>query len=199
MAKSIYLILFITTLTLVLFITTEERVNSCVNTLKKLSFILLFLAFIYIIMFKQYNIYYIILLIYKLIIIVILFKLFFLNMSFGNMHQGIYGVLKPLKRINVDLEKFSFDITLSIHFIKFFLQSRQMIKEIQNINGKRNYNIKNMVLPQIIYTINELENLQCNLKIKLYKLDYKKINLVSKIIFVLIFMMFIICLFKEVM
>ena len=74
-----------------------------------------------------------------------------------------------------------------------------MIKEIQNINGKRNYNIKNMVLPQIIYTINELENLQCNLKIKLYKLDYKKINLVSKIIFVLIFMMFIICLFKEVM
>ena len=47
LARSVFLILLITTLTLILMVTTWKKVNLYVNTLKKIYILLLFLLIIY--------------------------------------------------------------------------------------------------------------------------------------------------------
>ena len=199
LANSIYLILFITTLTLILFIITGKKVNLSVNTIKKVILFLLFFLIIYIIIFRQYNIVSNGILLGKMIIIVVLVQILFLNTSFSELHSGIYGILKPLKRRNFDIEKISLDVTLSIYFINFLMESKNEIKKFQQINGIKRRNIKNFVLPRIFYSINQLDNLQSDLKVKFYKLNYKKVNIFSKIILILFILLFSICIFKEVM
>lgn len=120
-------------------------------------------------------------------------------MDFSNMHQGIYGVLKTFKLTKKDLKKFSLDIIISMYFIKYILDSISIIKSIQITRSKKTFNIKNFFLPCIIYSVNRLEELQSNLQIKFYKLNYKKTNFSSKIIFILTLLIFIVSIFKEVM
>lgn len=198
-AQSIYLILFVTTLTFILFIITEEKVNKSVNTLKNIVLLLSIFLLVYIIIFEQYDIYLICISIYKLIIVAMLIKILFLNMDFSIMHQGLYGVLKILKKTKINLEEFSLDIVISIYFIKYFLNSITKINQIQFKRGKRIFNIKNLFLPCIIYSINELKQLQYNLQIKFYKLNYQRVNFKSKMIFALVLIIFIVSIFKEVM
>lgn len=199
LAKSIYLILFITTLALILLLITGKKVNLYVKTLKKMSIILLIFLIIYIIMFEQYSVIYNIVLLVKLIIIVLLVKILFLNMNFSSLHEGVYGILKFLKKYDVNVENLSLDITLSIYFIRFFMNSKDHIMKVQNINGIKKINMKNLIMPSIIYSINQLDKLQNNLKIKFYKLRYKKVNIYSKVILILFVLLFIVCIFKEVM
>lgn len=198
LAKSIYLILFITILTLILFVITDEKVNFYVKALKKLSLLLLIFLVAYIIMLKQQNIISIVLFSYKLLVIMVLILILFLNTDFKSMHEGFYGVLLPLKKINLDVEKISLDMTLSIWFIKFLMESKDEIKYSQILKSKKVINIKNLILPCIIYSINKLDILQNNLKIEFYKLKYKRINLRSKILLGMFLMLFVVCLFKEV-
>lgn len=197
-AKSIYLILFITTLILVLVAITDKKVNLYVKALKKVSLLLLIFLILYIIMFRQYDIFLIILLLYKCLLIVVLFKVFLFNIDLKSMHEGLYGVFLPLKKLKMNVEIFSLDVILSIYFISFLIESKYKIKYVQKIRGKRMFNIKNYILPRLLYSINKLDRLQENLKIKLYKLNYKKADLKSKFIFILFFVLFIICIFKEV-
>lgn len=198
LARSLYLILFITTLTLILCIITGKKVNLYVKTLKKMSILLLIFLIIYIIIFRQYDIISIGVLLGKLIIVVVLIKILFLNMNFSDLHNGIYGVLKPLKRNNLDIEKFSLDIALSIYFINFLMESKDEIKKVQQMNGIKRINIKNFILPSVVYSINQLEKLQSNLKVKFYKLNYKNANIYSKLILILFVLLFIVCVYKEV-
>lgn len=199
LAKSLYLILFITTLTFILLLITGEKVNLYVKLFKKMSILLLIFLIIYIIIFEQYNIISNIVLLGKLIIIVLLIKILFLNMNFSTLHEGIYGILKFLEKYKINVENLSLDITLSIYFIYFFMNSKNNIINIQEINGIKKINIKNVIIPSITYCVNQLDILQSNLKIKFYKLNYKKINIYSKIILVLFILLFIACIFKEVM
>ena len=198
LAKSIYLILFITTLTLVLFVITNKTVNLYVKALKKMIILLLIFLVTYIIIFKQYSIVSIVVFAYKLLIIGILVKIFLLNIEFNSLHQGLYGFLLPIKKLNLNVEKISLDITLSLYFMKFLIKSKEKIKTAQIINGKKITNIKNFVLPSIIYSINKINCLQDNLKVKFYKLNYKKVNFSSKVVFILFVALFVACLFKEV-
>ena len=198
LAKSIYLLLFIITLTLILCIITGEKVNLYVKALKKMSILLLIFLIIYIIIFRQYDIISICVLLVKLIIVVVLIKILFLNMNFCDLHMGIYGILKLLKRYGFNIEKISLDITLSIYFINFLIESNCEIKEVQKINGIKKINVKNLILPSIIYSINQLDKLQSDLKVKFYKLNYKKANIYSKAILILFILLFIVCIYKEV-
>lgn len=198
LANSIYLILFITTLTLILLIITNKKVNLYVKTLKKSSLLLLIFLVIYIIMFRQYNIVSIVVFSYKLILISILIKIFILNMDFSSIHEGLYGIFCLFKALKIDVEKVSLDVTLSFYFLKFLISSKENIKNRQLIMGRKILNVKNLILPSIVYSINQLEILQNNLKIKFYKINYKKITLTSKIMLVLFLTLFIICVLKEV-
>ena len=196
-AKSIFLILCITTLTLIFMIITEKKVNIYVNIIKKISILLLFLLIVYIIMF-EYNIFNWLFFIYKLIIVTFLFTIFYINTGFNQLHQSIYGCLKPLEKMKMDIEGISFDIVLSLFFLKSLIVNKQRISETQNIYGKKQLNLKNYILPIFINSANELNEFQCQLKIKFYKLSYKKSNIFSKFILIVFLILFILVVFKEV-
>lgn len=196
MAKSIFLILFITTLTLILFLITNEKINIYIKTLKKIGLLLLIYIFTYIIMFRYYNALSIVILLYKSIVIVFLIKIFLLNTNFREMHEGIYGLLLPFKRFNI--EKFSLTIVMSLYYIKCLSDSFDNVKRAQILCGKRKFNIKNYFLPAIICSINKLNKKEENLKIEFYKLNYKNSNMRSKILLVLFIVLFIVCIIKEV-
>lgn len=198
LAKSIYLILFITTLTFIFFIITDKKTNLCVNILKKIIILLLIFLVGYIIVLRYYNLNFVILLLYKLAITIILIEIFLFNTSFNELHNGLYTVFLPLKRFNVDVEQMSFNVTLVIYFFEFFYESREKIINAQVTRGKKTISLINFIFPCIICSINELEKLQENLKIKFYKLNRKSADLRSKAILILFLLFFVICVFKEV-
>ena len=197
--ESIYLILFLTTLTLILYIITNVKVNSYVKLTKKLILLLLIFVLAYIIIFEKKDVILIVIFIYKLLLSLVLIEIFAFNINFGDTHRGIYGILLPLNKFNVDIEKISFNIAISLYFIKLILYSDEKIKYTQSMINIRKRNIKNFFIPRFVYSINQLYIYQNNLKIKHYALNYKKSNLKSKILFMIFFIMFIICICKEVM
>ena len=197
MAKSIFLILFMTTLTLILMVISGKKVNTYVNIIKKVVILLLFFLIIYIIMF-EYNTFNWLIFAYKLIIVTTLFSIFYFNTNFSQLHQSIYGCLKPLEKMKIDVEGISFDIVMALFFLKSLNDNKQKVNETQKMYGKRQLNLKNYILPIFINSANELEELQCNLKIKFYKLSYRKSNVFSKLILIVFVILFILVVIKEV-
>ena len=196
-AKSIFLILFITTLTFILMIITGKKVNTYVNIIKKLILLLLFLLIIYIIMF-EYNIFNWLIFAYKLIIITALFAVFYFNTGFNQLHQAIYGCLRPLRKIKINVEDISFDVVITLFFLKHLIYNKQKILEIQKINGKSLLNLKNYILPIFINSSNETNEFQYSLKTKFYKLSYEKNSRFSNFVLTIFIILFIFVVVKEV-
>lgn len=197
LAKSIFLVLFITTLTLILLIITRKRVNTYVNIIKKISILLLFFLFIYIIMF-EYNVFNWLIFAYKLIIVTLLFTVFYFNTCFSQLHQAIYGCLKFLEKIKINVESISFDIAITLVFLKSLITNKHMIEGIQKLYGKKQLNLKNYILPVFINATIETNEFECHLKTKFYKLSYRKNDSFSKFILIIFVTLFILMLFKEV-
>ncbi len=197
MAKSIFLILLITTLTLILMLITGKKVNTYVNIIKKVAILLLFLLIVYIIIF-EYNIFKCLIFTYKLLIVTLLFAIFHFNTGFNQLHQAIYECLRSIEKMKINVEGISFDIVAALFFLKSLVNNKQNILETQKLYGKRQLNIKNYILPIFINSANELNELQYHLKTKFYKLSYKKSNMFSKFILIVFVILFILVVFKEV-
>lgn len=195
-AKSIYLILLINTIALLICLLTSEKVNTYVKFIKKAALILSIFLIIYIIIFKEYNGFQIVFMVYKMIVIMLMIKTFDINTDFSEMHEAIYGLCFPFKKL--DIERFSFDITLSLNFIKFWFDSSEQIRKIQTMNGRRSFSLKNFVVPRLIWTIKSLNKLQLLLNLNFYDLKYRRWNLKSKFMLLLFLLFFIVCIFKEV-
>lgn len=198
LAKSLYLMLFLTILILILFLISEKKVNQCVKTIKKIMFILLFYEFIYIIILGDYRFYNLVLSAYKLILISCLISVVILNVTFNEFHSGLYRLFFSLKKFNIDVEKFTFYLSLSFCFIKEMIFSFDEIKKIQIENGKEKIKLKNLMQLSLIYSIDRLGKFQDNLKVSFYKLNYKKTDKISKIVLILFLIIFVIFIFKEV-
>lgn len=196
--KSIYLILFITTLTLLLCLVSGKKVNLYVKAIKNVLPILLIFLLAYIIILKRYDIFSVLLLIYQIINITILIKILFLNINFIDLYEGLYGIFFPVEKMNINIKKLCLDVSLAIYFIKFLIESKENIKFAQKLNGKSTLNIKNYFLPRIIYATNKLDLLKENLKIKFYNFEYKKSNFKSKIVLIIFTIFLILLIFKEV-
>lgn len=197
MAKSLYLILFITTFITILLVVTDKKVKLYVNIAKKIIIILLFILFIYIIMLGKYQLLEILLLVYKTTIITIILAILIVNISFEELHETLYMFLSMFKKNN-KVEQITFDLTLACYFIKILIFSSEEIDKRQVINGKNKKNIKNFILPRLIYSIYKLNQIQENFKINFYKINYNKVNLKSKIILTIFLIIFVACIFKEV-
>lgn len=197
LAKSIFLILFITTLILILMVITGKRVNLYVNIIKNSYILLLFLLIIYIIMF-EYNLFNWLIFVFKLIVITLSFSVFHLNTNFNQLHQAIYGFIKPLEKIKINAEGVSFDIVVALFFIKSLVDNKLKLLKKQEIYGKRKLNLKNYVLPIFINSANELNEFQLSLKAKFYKLKYKESDKFSKRILIVFITVFILVVMKEV-
>lgn len=198
MANSIYLITFMTILIVILMLIINEKVNIYVNTQKKFLILLLIMLVGYIIIFDKCSVLNIVLFLYKIILLCLLIKVFILNVDFKEIHEGIYGILIPLTKLNINVEKFSLDLILSAYFVKFLFISSKEIKKYEILSAKTKFSLKGKIFSRLIYSINRLSVFQDNLKIKLYKLNYRKVNIYSKFILILTIIFFIVCIFKEV-
>ena len=105
LAKSIYLIIFITILTLILILIKGVKVNNYVNAFKKNVILLLIFFGAYIIIFKEYNIFNVGLFLIKLVLVIILIKTLTVNIEFRELHEGLYGILLPIKKLNVNIDE----------------------------------------------------------------------------------------------
>ena len=195
-AKSLYLFLSITIIVLVLYIITNESANEYIKFFKKIYPLLLILLTTYIIIFSEYNLLKIMLVSGKIIISSFMIKVFEVNISFDELHEAIYGMLYMFKKFNI--EKFSLDIAFSLCLIKFWFDSKDQIKEVQILNGKRINGITKFIMPRLLFSIDELNKLQLRLKLNFYKLKYKKVNRRSKLALLVAVAFFIVCIFKEV-
>jgi len=182
-AKSVYLIIFMSILFIILFILTGKSVNNYTHLLKNLKFWLLFLFVIYIIIFR--NILGSFIFLYKLILIICIVKQFTLTVKFSMLNNGIKTLLKPLSQSKVNLDKLSYDITISLYFIGYYITIDDCYKR---------YNIiQNLFLAAS--KINKLEN---SLQLKYYRPKYEEVSLKSIIIFIMFIVLFVLIIIKEV-
>lgn len=195
-AKSLFLILFLTILTLIIIILSNYSVNRYRKLLKKCAIWLLFTPIIYIIIYNNANS--ILIFAYKSIMVIALIDNFLYDITFGEVHNIIYSIIYPLKRTKFDIEEISFRMTINIFFAKSLLLSGNKIVNSQLLKNKVNYNVKNFLMPILMIAINETTELEQSLIIKSYTLNKDKNNINSDIMVILFTSLFIISVFKEV-
>ena len=195
-AKSIYLILFLITLIILLGICLKLSVKEYVKFIRDITIILVIFLASYIIIIREYNIFNILVLICKILMIGILIKQFDSNNNFKELNEALYGILSIFRK--KDIDNTCYDISMSLYLIKYFIESKQYIKERQLFYKKRIFGFKYSFFPRVIYTINALEELKFKLKANHYTMMPTKSNFKSKIVIIASFAFFVICIFKEV-
>ncbi len=195
-AKSLFLILFLTILTLIIIILSNYSVNRYRKLLKKCAIWLLFIPIIYIIIYNNTNS--ILIFAYKSMMVIALIDNFLYDITFGEVHNIIYSIIYPLKRTKFDIEEISFRMTVNLFFVKSMLLSGNKIVNSQLLKNKVNYNVKNFLMPRLMIAINETTELEQSLIIKSYTLNKDKNNINSDIMVILFASLFIISVFKEV-
>lgn len=196
MAKSIFLILFITILTLIILILSNQSVKLCIETLKNNLVRLLFFSLMYIIIFR--NIYSSMIFVYKFILIILILKCFVVHINFNKLSNGIYSFLTFFCKKKIQIEKISYTISIYIFLIIYFLDSKSKIKVLQFNSGKIRYSIKNNWLPRLFMVMKDINILENNLKLKYFKITKEKNNFSSYVTLFLFIIFFIFVVFKEV-
>lgn len=195
-AKSIFLLSFITVLSLIILILLGNSVNKYVEFIKKIFIWLLFIVIMYIIIFRNVN--GLSIFMYKLILSIILIDNLLWSLNFGELHSGIYAIIYPLKRFNINREQLSYRISLNLIFVCRFIRSGNRIEKMQLLRNKRNCGMKYFIIPKLLDSINYVDELDESLKLKFYRLRIKKVNIKSVFLLMLFIVLFILALFKEV-
>ncbi|MBQ9072574.1 MAG: hypothetical protein IJY25_05410 [Bacilli bacterium] len=195
-AKSIFLILFVTIFTIIVMVLSDRNVKLYVEALKKSLFWLLFLIIIYIIIFSDVlgSLYFI----YKLILIIILLLNFASGVSLNMMSDGIYTIMYPLNKFVSDVDKKAYYIAYYISFLILLTSSGNKIKKLQFVRTKRKINIKYYLLPKIFYAVNQIKEIENGLDLCFYKVKKEKVGFAYKILVLCFSILFIVAIFKEV-
>lgn len=193
-ARSIYLILLITTFLLILAIHSNKSIKTYLKILKKYSIILFIFTLVYIIIFREYSVFHSSIFVLKLILLLIAMYIFSICFEFDELHEAIHGVLIPFKAFNI--EKISYDIAISLYMIKFFFDSKQEIRNKHNNNQRFGFVIFSPM--RIIYMVNRADRLQTKLKLNHYNLKHNNFNTKSKFWLVFVILFLIVCIIKEV-
>lgn len=195
-AKSLYLIIFFTIFILIILILVNYSVKKYKELLKNIIIWLLFVGIIYIIIYGiSLNL---ILVLYKTILLFTLLDIFSSVTTFDQLNSALYTIFSPLKILNKDVENISFKLTLDIIFIKKLLTFDDKIFEIQTLKNKYKYNIKNYLIPRLMYITKYIKQIEENLILNFYVVKKEKMNIKSILILNLFVMLFIIAVIKEV-
>ena len=195
-AKSITLIIALSILSLIVFILINQSVNIYINTLKIIKFWLIIIWIAYIMFLGiSFNS---LIFIYKLILCTLLFVCILQIFNFNDLHFAMYKICSLFKFKKYDYEKISYNLTVNIYFLKYFLYSGDEIKNSQFMCGRNNYNLKRFYFPRILYSTEKVRLLEENLNLKFYKLEYRKINSQSLILIICFVVLIVIAIFKEV-
>lgn len=195
-ANSIYLIIFMSILSIILLILTNKSVKLYIFFLENVKTWLLFIFIAYIIIFR--NVLNSFIFIYKLMLIILIVKQFSLTVNFQSLTSGVKTLLKPLNKFNLD--KLSYDIVIFIYFINFYINSKKEIFTNYTLNKKISYSLslKHNILPRLFLTISKINKLESSLRLKFCKIKFEKNNIKSNIILFAFLVLFIIVVFKEV-
>lgn len=195
-AKSLYLITFFSIFILIILILVNYSVKKYKELLKNIIIWLLFVGIVYIIIYgMSLNL---LLVLYKTILIFILLDIFSWVTTFDQVNSALYTIFSPLKILNKDVENISFKLTLDIIFIKKILTFDNKIFEVQTLKNKYKYNIKNYLLPRLMYITKYIKQIEENLILNFYVIKKERMNIKSILVLNLFFMLFLVALFKEV-
>lgn len=195
-AKSANLIIFFTIFTLIVLILVNYSVKKYKELLKNIIIWLLFIGIIYIIIYGVgLNL---LIVLYKTILILILIDVFFSITTFDQLNSALYTILSPIKILNKDVESMSFNLTLDIIFVKELLTFDNKIFEIQTLKNKYKLNIKNYLIPRLMYIVSYVKQIKENLILNFYVIKKERMNVKSILILNLFFMLFLLAFFKEV-
>lgn len=195
-AKSIYLILFITVLVLILLILSNINVKVYIKSLKNSFIWLLFFVLVYIIVFR--NIFVALILTYKLILVILILKSFLVTTNFNKLSDGIYTLIYPLKRTKLNIENLSYKISISLFYIIYYLDSKSKIRSLKKICVNKGLYYKNYLVSRVFIAVDDINNLEFQLKLKFYSPKKEKLNFKSYLLLFLFSLLFITAIFKEV-
>lgn len=197
-AKSLYLILFLTSFILYIMLSLDINIKDYLKVLLTYKVELIIFFIIYILLFKIFNFIDIIYLLYKLIIILFLIMIFISSITFVDLNLIIYYLFYPLKKTKINIENMSYDCSMSLYLIKKFFESKNQLLFIRKNLYKKNPNIIDRFSSRVVYSIGEIYKFSDSLKLSFYKITKQKLNLKSKIISLLFVILLIISIIKEV-
>ena len=196
-AKSIYLLIFLTILSLLFIILTNKSVKFYIDSIKNVKFWLLFIFITYIIICR--NILTSFAFMYKVLIVVLIVKQFCMTVNFCTLTNGITTILNFVG-IKLKSDKISYNIVSFISFINIYIKTKKEIfhKYDSENRLKHQFSFKYNILPRVFLTMSKMEEFESSLKLKFYKPKLEQKNLESKITLLIFFALFIVVVLKEV-
>lgn len=195
-ANSMYLLTFMSIYFVTLALLTNKSVKFYIETIKNVNNWLLFVFIAYIIIFR--NILNSTILTYKIILIVLYVKQFSLTVNFSKLVSGIRTIFKfILKKEN---NKFIYSLVIFIYFVKYFIESKKIIKAKYSLSNKLRYNfsLKYNILPRVFLSISKINKLESTLKLKFNNYNLEENKKSSNFVLYVFLLLFIVAFFKEV-
>lgn len=195
-AKSIFLIVFITILTIIIMTLVDKSVKFYVLAVQKAVFWLLFFLIAYIIVFGDIvgSIY----LLYKLILCTMLLTCFILNVNFSQLIDGIYTLMLPVGKFVPDISKKAYNIAKFLYLYIFLKYDDNKIIKSQQIKNKIRVNIKCYFIPRMFYAFDKVTKLENELVLNFYSVKKEKNSILSLTFVVMSLFLCVFAVFKEV-
>lgn len=194
-AKSIFLLIFISLFLIILMVLTEKSVKFYLNFVNEFNLLLLFIFIAYIILFG--GIYNSFIAVYKAVLVIFFIRQFILTMNFQKFSNGMMTIINPIE--NSKLEKIVYDVLIFIYFILYFINSRkQILRKYSKNNMSFSLSLKYNLLPRIFLSMTKTKQLESSLKIKHFKASIEKKNKLSTITLYIFITIFMLVILKEV-
>ena len=196
-AKSIYLLIFLTLLCSIFMILTKKSVKFYIDSIKNVKFWLLFVFIIYIIIYGNVLISFGF--VYKVILIVLSVKQFCMTINFYTLTDAIMTLLNTVG-IKLKSDKISYNIVTFIYFINMYMKTKKEIfRKYDNDNKiKYQFSFKYNIFPRVFLTMSKMEKFESSLKLKFYKPKLEEKSFASKIGLLMFLVLFIVVVLKEV-
>lgn len=189
---SIFVLVIIALASIILVVREKINVKLCIKNLKYIVIWLIFIVILYIILVgNEFNIF---LLIFKFILTLFIIELFLNTINFQQMNQGLNRILSPLKKFNINYQKFSYNLSMSIYFLNILWNNGNKNKKSYKDNVNKKESIINNINKAVRYS-DEFEEL---LTLKFYNSNKKeKISKKERIIIFVVFMFLILVLIRK--
>ena len=196
-AKSVYLLIFLTLLCVLLILLTKKSVKFYIDSIKNVKFWLLFIFIAYIIICRNILVSFVFT--YKVVLVILIVKQFYMTVNFYTLTDGIMTLFNFIG-IKLKSDKISYNIVSFIYFINIYIKTKKEIfnKYDDDKKIKYQFSFKYNVYPRIFLTMSKMERFESSLKIKFYKPSLEEKNIESKIVLLTFLVLFITVVLKEV-
>lgn len=177
--NNLYITLSLTLLLVLMLYLSKINIKIILKTLNSTKYLMIFLLIINIINGFSLEIYTIYVL--KLLLVMVEANILITTTNLNDLNYGIYVLFLPLEKLfKISAKKLAFSITLSLRFIPTLLNKGNKIIKAQTsrgVNFKTN-NIKNKIyylssilIPLIINTIKEADEVADTMELRMYDVD----------------------------